>query len=102
MCNMWYSDYMQRVVVYVPQDAHKRLKVDLMTKGLTVSEWFREMAEKELMVEPEKISRKKINDTVVEKVMEHRTCAWNKAFKCKSPATVKVKSKWYCAPHAIS
>ena len=26
-------------------------------------------------------------------------CSWDKTFKCTSPATVKVRGKWYCSVH---
>ena len=31
---------------------------------------------------------------------DFHTCSWNKSFKCTSPGIVKVKSRWFCAPHA--
>ena len=103
MCNIWYSDYMQRVVVYVPQDTHKTLKSVLALQGLTVSEWFRNKVAEELVQPTEKISTEKkvvyTSESPITKE-EFHTCSWNKAYRCKSPATIKVKSRWFCAPHA--
>jgi len=32
---------------------------------------------------------------------EFHECSWDKAIKCKSPGTEKVRGKWYCKPHSL-
>jgi len=51
---MCYTVSMQRIVVYVPQELHIRLKASLSSKGQTISSWFRLAMKKELGEEPKK------------------------------------------------
>lgn len=40
------SDKLKRVVVYLPESTHRRLRAKLAAAGLSVSKWFRRLAER--------------------------------------------------------
>ncbi len=42
----------ERITVYAPQEAYRRLKAKLAMAGLTVTEWFRRKVKEELSEPP--------------------------------------------------
>jgi hypothetical protein len=93
-----------RVVVYVPQDAHRKLKSKLALLNQSMSDWFRQHVEEELKSGEKNFLKKNPEKDVEEDVSvpsEGHICEWDRASKCKSPATTKKGNKWFCVPHSI-
>ena len=105
---------MIRVVVYVPQDTHKKLKANCALSGISVSRWFRDAAEDFLKTEPVEAAEGSgvpvaaILKEIIEKKSEvskepdldnpGRQCAYDK--DCKMAATTQVGKDWFCMEHA--
>jgi hypothetical protein len=73
---------LKRVVVYVPQVLHKKLKAELAIEGLSLSQWFRDEATTWIELEPktgEKILEKKISEPVKDVPPQVQSDEWEAA-----------------------
>ena len=78
--------------------SHDKPLIVVTFPGHTPKEVVTKMELSNALKEPK--TRKKAKPAFTED--DFHTCSWNKSFKCKSPGTVKVKSRWFCPPHSTS